>query len=105
MATKKQKRAAGLAKREAYLAEVKADGLKALARSKEHEAAVRERAKTEAQKINQHHKEILAKEAERNLAAIANDELRRANRLAQTLYVGLGGASFDEASDDFRVGF
>lgn len=88
MATKKQKREAALAKRAAFEAEVKADGLKALARAKEHEAQVMAAYDQEIEKINRRHREILAKEAERNLAAIGDDEQRRADAFAKGIYLG-----------------
>lgn len=61
MATKKQKRAAALAKREAYMAEVKADGLKALAASKERQKERKDAMTEAAREINARHEEILSK--------------------------------------------
>lgn len=52
MATKKQKRLAAQAKREAFMAEVEAVGLAALKKSREMEEARREQAAAEAQKVN-----------------------------------------------------
>lgn len=63
MATKKQKRAAGLAKREAFLAEVKADGLKALEADRVRQKERREIMEDAAREINAHHQSILGKAA------------------------------------------
>jgi hypothetical protein len=59
MATKKQKREAAQAKREAFLAEVKADGLKAQERDKQHQQAEEERINQIAGDINARHRAIL----------------------------------------------
>jgi hypothetical protein len=59
MATKKQKRAAAQAKREAFLAEVEADGLKALAEDKERQKIERARWVDAVQEINVRHRAIL----------------------------------------------
>lgn len=52
MATKKQKRERGLAKREEYLAKVKAEGLEALRRDREYRAAKREALEASGKEIN-----------------------------------------------------
>lgn len=89
MATKKQKREAAQAKRAAFEAEVKADGLKALARAKKHEDQVRASYTEEAERINKHRLETLAKEAEKKLASVAEYELGVAKSFAEALYVGV----------------
>lgn len=59
MATKKQKRAAALAKREAYMAEVRADGLKALEEDRKRREEQRKKIVEEAMIINDRHRDIL----------------------------------------------
>ncbi len=59
MATKKQKRAAAQAKREAFLAEVEAVGLKALAEDKVRQEEKRKAYAEAAKEINDRHRAIL----------------------------------------------
>lgn len=61
MATKKEKRAAALAKREEFLAGVRADGLEAQALGRAQEAYERELIRESIQTINDRHREILAR--------------------------------------------
>jgi hypothetical protein len=61
MATKKQKRAAALAKREKFLAEVKAEGLEALRLDRERQARHSDLLSRKAEEINDRHSAILAK--------------------------------------------
>jgi hypothetical protein len=60
VATKKQKRAAALAKREAFLEKVKTEGLEAQRRAKEEEEREFEILRSEARKINDRHRRIIA---------------------------------------------
>lgn len=60
MATKKQKRERGLAKREAYMAEVKASGLAAQKADQEHRREVSEAFKKVVEKKKAEYAEILA---------------------------------------------
>ena len=80
MATKKQKREAMAAKRAAFEAQVKADGLKALQRDREHQAAIESEIKTAAERINARHREILQPES--------TGELRLAQNFVRALYIG-----------------
>lgn len=59
MATKKQKRQAALEKRAKFEAQVKAEGLLALKKAKEHEAKVKGIYLAEIEQINQRHNKIL----------------------------------------------
>lgn len=61
MATKKQKREAALAKREKFLAEVRADGLEAQRLDQEAQEKQEQLMKAEADRINQRYRNILAK--------------------------------------------
>lgn len=60
MATKKQKREAAQAKREAFLAEERERGLDAQRASHEADAQERERVRAQAERINHRYKTILA---------------------------------------------
>lgn len=77
MATKKQKREAALAKREAEMAKIKAEGLAALQHDREYREAQRERIMEEAMIINQRHQEILN-----------NETIKRADAFAKARYIG-----------------
>lgn len=59
MATKKQKREQALAKRAKFDAEIKAEGLAALQRDREFQAAITEMFLQEAAAINARHRQIL----------------------------------------------
>jgi len=59
MATKKQKRAAAEAKREKFMADLRADGLAAQKASREAEKKRREAAKAEVDQLNRRHRDIL----------------------------------------------
>lgn len=59
MATKKQKRAAAMAKREAFMAEIEASGLKALEEDRKRQEEEWARLVNEAQKFNPRHRDIL----------------------------------------------
>jgi len=61
MATKKQKRAAMQAKREAYMQEVRESGLLAQKAARERLEMQRKAIKTAAEEINERHRAILAK--------------------------------------------
>lgn len=61
MATKKQKRAAAQAKREKFIAEVKAEGLEALRMDRERRASHSDTVKRKAEEINARYAAILAK--------------------------------------------
>jgi hypothetical protein len=61
MATKKQKRAAALAKREAFLEEIRAEGLEALRLDRERRARNTDAVKRKVEEINDRHAAILAK--------------------------------------------
>ena len=60
MATKKEKRERSLAKREAFLAEIKASGLRAQAEDRQQQKERSERFAAEARKANQRLETILA---------------------------------------------
>lgn len=85
MATKKQKRAAALAKREAFEAEIRESGLAALARAKEHEKRVRASYAEAGAQINERHEEILSREAEKSKSS-RRDELDATNELVKAVY-------------------
>jgi Skp family chaperone for outer membrane proteins len=59
MATKKQKHEAAMAKREKFLAEVRADGLRAQKASREAEKKRSEEIKAAAEKVNKRYRDIL----------------------------------------------
>lgn len=61
MATKKQKRAAALAKREQFMAEVKAEGLEALRLDRERRENLSDSISRKADEINARHAAILAR--------------------------------------------
>lgn len=89
MVTKKQKHAAALAKREAYLAKVKADGLAALEADRKRQKERQEEVKAAVEEINDRHRKIL--ERERMIAtkqmeeAFAEPDL---DALAEALHIG-----------------
>jgi hypothetical protein len=87
MATKKQKRAAAQAKREAFLAEVKADGLKALEGSRQRQKKADEIMTQAAKEINEHRRAILHRHGINPGTGIAYDELKRANAFAEARYI------------------
>lgn len=61
MATKKQKRAAALAKREEFMAEVEAEGLKALRLDRERREIHTDLVKRKVDEINARHEAILSR--------------------------------------------
>lgn len=61
MATKKQKRAAALAKREAMLAEVRENGLRAQAMDQARQAQHREEIRKDAKALNERYRAILSR--------------------------------------------
>jgi hypothetical protein len=80
MATKKQKREAAEAKRAAFEAQLKADGLRAQKADQEHRQQVEASYREEARRINERHMQILAK--------ASMEELEAAGRFAVALALG-----------------
>lgn len=88
MATKKQKREAALAKREAYLAEVKAAGL--LSQEWDRKRREERRAIVDGvhAEIEQHHVDVMSKAHSQLMMEPTAEDI---SRLAQALYIGNGG--------------
>jgi len=87
MATKKQKREAALVKREKFLAEVKAQGLRAQEWSRKQSESKRKIIRTAEMEIEEH-------QAEQNAAlkeAFEEPTVDDMNKLAMALYIGNGG--------------
>jgi hypothetical protein len=94
MATKKEKRAAAIAKREAMLAEVKADGLRAQARDQARQAQHREEIRKDAKSLNDRYNAILSRHGihESNVddatSRTDEEEIARAKRFAEAFVIG-----------------
>lgn len=94
MATKKEKRAAALAKREAMLAEVKAEGLKAQAWDQARQAQHREEIRKDAKALNDRYNAILSRhginesEVDDDTRHSGEEEIARANRFAEAFVIG-----------------
>lgn len=84
MATKKQKRAAALAKREEFLKKVKEEGLLAQQSDKAYQDKLVEELKEHAEEINIRHREILSRHGINE----ADDYFDRARRFAQAFQIG-----------------
>lgn len=85
MATKKQKRAAGLAKHEQEMADLKARGLAAQAAGRRSQDEERKRLSAMAQRVNVRHKEIIDRTATAAQKLQIEQERAAATRLNETL--------------------
>ena len=89
MATKKQKRAAALAKREKFLADVKEQGLRAQEWDHEQQKARRVIIADVHAEIAQHHADVFQK-AQQHSQLMMEPTMEDIDKLSVALYIGLG---------------